>query len=873
MKKIAILTFLLVSIRLYSQCDNSQLNSLIVINLTCGENSINSDAASYSLLDDLIHGQNYFFTSSTPTDYITIRKSYDNAVVASGISPLVYNYQSSHGLIEMHINTNATCSTNNLNRTIIINGPACCENAVQNPAIVVSTNCGINQIADNVTPGTYSISSGYEQGVTYTISSSVNSDNIIVRSNSTNAVITSGTGSAAFVYDVLYGNIETHINLNATCGTNTSQRDVMVSSQSCCINANQYPGIIGTIQCGTHLLIDGIFANEYNVSTGYEADVEYTFTSTIPTDHITIRSAATNQILSFGIGQAVMVYQDFYGNIEMHINTDAYCNTESSARDAYVLSPPCCDNAFMHPFLLVTIDSCGNNIINNNQESGQFNTTAGYIDDKVYTFKSSIATDRITLRRSSSGLYLASGFGEVAYTYRSSDGDIEMHVNSKDNCNVQNTLRTTSVSSAPCCYNTIRNPNYVVTLNSCGSTEITTNQKSGQYNVSENFEEHYYYTAKSSIPMDLITIKSNATGKIIVTGTGSASFAYESDYGDIEMHINANENCSNDNIDRTTSLEFSIPCCFTATQFPASPIVIPNNCDQNVVSMNQPINSYLRATGFVPGKFYGFYTNNEDDVIIARKQSDLSIISYNKGNLPIFYNASMGDIQLQLFHDFDCTDVVGTRTLYVSSQFVSHNYEAHAFTCDTLIIDNVGSFIGQYINQLSNGVSYKLESTDPTDFIQLRKHSDKTALGITGTGFVNFTYHDDYQGIEFAVAENDNCGFYGYSTRSILITSSSCQLDMDGDAIVDANDNCPSVSNVLQSDTDGDGTGDACDIDFSSQNNIGIGNNDPKVKLHVNGNILIDKTNGSIIMKSATKCWALKVSDDGTLSSVEVDCP
>ncbi len=49
------------------------------------------------------------------------------------------------------------------------------------------------------------------------------------------------------------------------------------------------------------------------------------------------------------------------------------------------------------------------------------------------------------------------------------------------------------------------------------------------------------------------------------------------------------------------------------------------------------------------------------------------------------------------------------------------------------------------------------------------------------------------------------------STCGALITEP--EPDEDGDGIPDAEDNCPSVANADQLDTDGDGTGDACDDD------------------------------------------------------------
>jgi hypothetical protein len=53
--------------------------------------------------------------------------------------------------------------------------------------------------------------------------------------------------------------------------------------------------------------------------------------------------------------------------------------------------------------------------------------------------------------------------------------------------------------------------------------------------------------------------------------------------------------------------------------------------------------------------------------------------------------------------------------------------------------------------------------------------------------------------------------------------------DSDGDGVADDADNCPSVSNPTQADTDGDGAGDACDDDDDNDLVLDASDNCPAV--------------------------------------------
>ena len=66
--------------------------------------------------------------------------------------------------------------------------------------------------------------------------------------------------------------------------------------------------------------------------------------------------------------------------------------------------------------------------------------------------------------------------------------------------------------------------------------------------------------------------------------------------------------------------------------------------------------------------------------------------------------------------------------------------------------------------------------------------------------------------------------------KSNNTASGTCNIDSDGDGKYDYQDNCPSVANPDQTDTDGDGMGDACDPDIDNDGILNAKDNCPTVK-------------------------------------------
>ncbi len=119
----------------------------------------------------------------------------------------------------------------------------------------------------------------------------------------------------------------------------------------------------------------------------------------------------------------------------------------------------------------------------------------------------------------------------------------------------------------------------------------------------------------------------------------------------------------------------------------------------------------------------------------------------------------------------------------------------------------------------------------------------------------------------------ESCIIFQRSISFVIRGAPPAPPDFDSDGIVDSLDNCLTIYNPLQEDTDNDNTGDACD--YGSQNNVGIGTELPVSKLQISqGVVFVDNTNGSLLMRSPdNSCWILRVSDLGVLTATKVPCP
>ena len=212
-----------------------------------------------------------------------------------------------------------------------------------------------------------------------------------------------------------------------------------------CDNTVPFPAGTPALTCGLNLITNEQWAGDFNTTTGYQDQATLTFSSSINTDYITLRKAADNSIIGHGISPIMLVYNTGDGNIEMHLNTNAACGTQSINRSTYVNVLCGCNYTAQWPTTTVTILE-GVNTVTTNQFAGEFNLTTGYQDEAFCTFASSVTTDYITIRRASDNAILASGLTPVAIEYATSMGNIEMHISTNAACGTQNGGRIATIT-------------------------------------------------------------------------------------------------------------------------------------------------------------------------------------------------------------------------------------------------------------------------------------------------------------------------------------------------------------------------------------------------------------------------------------------
>lgn len=282
-------------------------------------------AGEYALINVLANKE-YTFASSVTTDFITITNEAGTTVYTSGATPLVWVSGTTSGVIRYYFHANANCGSQNTNRTRLIS----CSSYCAPPSSVIMTNISIGQATvqwtSPITPQAYQY---------YISTSSTPPTNLTAASGSSLSTTRVITGLTAATTYYIWG--------RNFCGpygsawvSGGSFTTLTVTGCTTAVNglfpqANFTPVCSGSNEQITDTAWTGEYAN-VNIST----NKEYTFTSSVATDFVTITNANATVIYAFGTTPLVWQSSTNSGVLRYYLHNDATCNSEQVNRFKYI---------------------------------------------------------------------------------------------------------------------------------------------------------------------------------------------------------------------------------------------------------------------------------------------------------------------------------------------------------------------------------------------------------------------------------------------------------------------------------------------------------------------------------------------------------
>lgn len=293
----------------------SGANETIVTNAWAGEYSnVNVNA-----------NHQYTFSSSFTTDIITITNS-SNVILASGATPLSWSSGSTSGVIRYYLHANTSCHSQNTNRIRYIQCTASASCGLPtNLAVsnITSNSCRFTWNAPTPAPTTYEIY------VATTNTAPTSTTNQTAGSMSTQLAVLGGlTASTTYYYWI-------RSNCNGTKSAWVAGGSFTTVAFSSCNGASYglFPDATFTPNCSgqTEQIITNAWAGEYT-NVNIVANKQYTFTSSVASDYVTITNATGTTVFASGVTPLVWNSTATSGLIRYYLHTNANCGVQNTAR-------------------------------------------------------------------------------------------------------------------------------------------------------------------------------------------------------------------------------------------------------------------------------------------------------------------------------------------------------------------------------------------------------------------------------------------------------------------------------------------------------------------------------------------------------------
>ena len=519
----------------------------------------------------------YTFSSSVATDYITITDEAGTVTLANGSTPLIWNTGNNTGLFRYYFHADASCAAQNTSRTKFIK---CNAVSCPAPTALSTTGTTTSGVAILWNAPTVNPPAGYE------VYFSTN--------NTTPPAVTTGvpntTTGTTFITTSLSPFTTYYYWVRSLC-TNSTGSWVAGGSFTtlACTNAtyNQYPSTTYTPLCtgSNETITPSAYAGEYSM-VNLTANTQYTFSSSIATDYVTITNQTGSTVFASGITPLVWNSANNSGSFRYYFHTNNTCGEQAASRVRYIR----CGSAPCNPPSSLTASNITYSFATISWAVAAGSNVSGY-QVEVSTSPTTPSNTLSIVTSSTGTSYIASGLaGNTQYYYW-----VRTICNGVPGVWVAgqpfSTLPCTNASYG-------QYPNTVYTP-VCTGTNVTITAASyaGEY-TKINLNANTEYTFSSSVPTDYITITNEAGTTVLASGVTPLIWNTGSNSGVLRYYFHTNSSCGESNTNRSKFIK----CSACATPAPA--VLAQTLCGgsdvSDIVASGSNIKWYISATSTTP---------------------------------------------------------------------------------------------------------------------------------------------------------------------------------------------------------------------------------------------------------------------------------
>ncbi len=497
----------------------------------------NSRPGDYVSISNISTSRVYTFATSVPSDYITLM-SIDNQVLAHGPSGLTYVPTSSTN-IRYYIHLNSSCATDSSTRVRYVSSqpiPTCGAPTGLGISNITSNSCKISWTAPSTAP------SGYDVFVNSAMVGPVPASQATATTTTNGLETLSGLNPGTNYYYWV----------RSSCG---QQKGYWVYGGGFTTNAaltcngagyGLYPQATFTPACtGNVEQIAMSRAGEYS-NVNVLADKQYTFETSVPTDHITITNAAGTTVYAAGTTPLVWSSSAVSGVVRYYIHTDSQCGMQNTTRERKI---KCAASPCGLPSN-ITVSNITANSAKITWAAPSVLPSGGYEILLNVTGVTPLATATATQTAPSNIINPMRGLAQSTtyyYWVRSVCGT------DKSSWVAGGNFTTNPIYGCNGAYNGMY-PEQTFTPAGTGSSEVINNDaKGGQY-VNVNIVPNRHYTFTSSATGDYLTVTSANGDVVYATGATPLRWSSNTYSGVVRYYLHTTANCAAEAVNRTRSI-------------------------------------------------------------------------------------------------------------------------------------------------------------------------------------------------------------------------------------------------------------------------------------------------------------------------------